>query len=170
MLTQAAADVGFTVNAAASAEEALGIIGTLEALHVMILDLNLPGMSGIDLFERVHAERPEVQAIILTGYGDLDAARRAIRLQVVDFLTKPCPLADLEHALNQAWDRYLAATGVTVTEARRIQDVEREMILKALDRHGNHRAAAARELGISLRTLYYRLSQYEAEDRMRGGH
>ena len=42
---------------------------------------------------------------VMTGYGDLEAAQQAIRLGVADFLTKPCSLGDLEHALDRAWRR-----------------------------------------------------------------
>ena len=168
MLEQAANEFGYNAISAPSGEDAMELLPQLEHVQLVLVDLNLPGMSGIEFLERLHPLRPRAQAIVLTGYGDLDAAQRAIRIEVVDFLTKPCPLAELEAALERAWERYLTATGLTVIEARRIRDVEREMITAALERHGNHRAEAARELGISLRTLYYRLSQYEAEDRIMG--
>ena len=72
---------------------------------VIIVDLNLPVRSGMDLLQTVHRRWPATQAIILTGFGDLDAARQAIRLDVVDFLTKPCALGDLEIALGRAFQR-----------------------------------------------------------------
>ncbi len=168
MLSRAAAEFGYIALSAASAEEALDLAAGLEHVQIVLVDLNLPGMTGIEFLEALVPSHPHAQALVLTGYGDLEAAQRAIRLEVVDFLTKPCPLDDLEAALERAWERYLTATGLTVIEARRIRDVEREMIMSALERHGSHRAEAARELGISLRTLYYRLSQYEAEDRIMG--
>jgi DNA-binding NtrC family response regulator len=116
--------------------------------------------------------------MILTGLGDLDAAQRAIRLDVVDFLSKPASLGDLELALNRAWRRrnqllerdplHADATAAFAFDAesdsaRNLRDVEREHILSALDRNHGNRGAAAAELGISIRTLYYRLAEYERQ-------
>ncbi len=69
---------------------------------IVLLDLNLPGMTGMDFFRKLRDRWPITQVIILTGFGDLESAREAIRLDVVDFLTKPCHLGELEQALDRA--------------------------------------------------------------------
>ena len=84
--------------------------GALRLMHaskfdVSIVDLNLPGISGIELFDKLRAIHPEHQVIVLTGFGNLEAARAAIRLDVVDFLEKPCPLGELEKSLHRATQR-----------------------------------------------------------------
>ncbi len=182
MLLRAIPDMGFEAAGAATGEEALRVVGD-HTPAIVILDLNLPGIDGMALFEVLRERIPHLQVIIMTGYGDLEAAQQAIRLGVADFLTKPCSLGDLEHALDRAWRRCItphgklatplpATTGLTTNEEppadnntpRTLQNVEKDLILAALDRNEGNRSATARELGISVRTLYYRLSQYDLSD------
>jgi DNA-binding NtrC family response regulator len=164
-------DMGFAVTAARSAEEA-GRIMQRQPHDVILLDLQLPGMNGMEFFEKLHERWPATQVIVVTGFGDLEAARRAIRLDVVDFLTKPCHLSDLEVSLERARRRMgkrQASPAATVRKeqpeggerpAATLKQSERELILAALARNEGNRGATAAELGISRRTLYYRLRQY----------
>ena len=166
---------GFGVTLAASpalAREAL----QHEAFAVVLLDLNLAGESGMDFFEELREAQPATSVIIATGYGTVDAAARAIRMDVVDFLSKPISLDDLERAVERAWTRCQRVHAPVATlqpqdpdddakalKGRRslnIEQAERDLILEALRRSNDNRKAAARMLGISERTLYYRLSQF----------
>jgi len=72
---------------------------------VLILDLNLPGMNGIDFLQHIRGRGCDVQVIILTGFGDLEAAKKAIHSDVVEFLSKPCTLGSLETAMSRARQR-----------------------------------------------------------------
>ncbi len=108
MLVRAMREMGFQPTGVASAEQAQRLLER-QPFPVLIVDLNLPGQSGLDLLKHVRQHYPLSQGIILTGFGDLDAARRAIHLDVVDFLTKPCALGDLEIALGRAFQRLLQA-------------------------------------------------------------
>ena len=83
---------------------------------VAIVDLNLPGMDGMQLFEKLRRGWPAIQVIVLTGFGDLDAAKNAIRLDVVDFLTKPTHMGELEQALSRAWGRIDDAIGLDAVQ------------------------------------------------------
>jgi DNA-binding NtrC family response regulator len=176
MLLRAIRDMDFRPRGVETAEAALE---ALQGGHfdIVLSDLNLPGMQGMDLCGAIRAKWPDVQVLILTGYGDLDAARQAIRLDVVDFLTKPCALGDLEIAFDRALRRRLhhivprvidgetgEALGLSEPEpdasTRSLHDLEREHIFATLQRNDGNRAAAAEELGISVRTLYYRLNEY----------
>ena len=191
MLGQALAAMQHRATFAGSAEAARKALrdkaDTDDAFDVMILDLNLPGQGGIDFLEQIRHDHADIQVIVLTGFGDLDAAKRAIRLDVADFLTKPCALGDLETALARAtkrrregrveqaakarpadvFDEPAARPAFAVPlptppgEASSIEDVERQHILAAVARHGGNRSAAAAELGISVRKLYYRLGEYQ---------
>jgi len=179
MLTRAVAEMDFDPRPVADAEQALRSLRR-EPAEIALVDLGLPGMSGLDLCRRLREDWPEVQIIILTGYGDLDAAKQAIRLDVVDFLTKPCDHRELEIALDRALRRSPASKD-TVGDAPEqapssddpeginargmtIEQLERRHILDALRRNHGNRDMTARELGISLRTLYYRLSRYKVLD------
>src|SRR4051812_7553688 len=141
---------GFEVIAARSAEEAWRVAGEREP-DVVVLDLNLPGEGGIEFFRRLRARSPRVQGIVLTGFASLEAAREAIHLDVVEFLTKPCHLGELEQALDRAMRRLGppgAATPVVpgITDVplppaaadaagKTLEEVEREHILAALARN-----------------------------------
>lgn len=191
MLFRALPDMGFDPLGSGSGEEALRILAQ-KPISLIVLDLNLPGMHGLDLLETVRKRWPDIQVIILTGFGDLDAAKRAIHLDVVEFLTKPCTLGDLEISLDRAWRKRIGdrdskeqrvaahaaeqerhAPDIAPDEApaesapagggHKLRDYERMCILDALRRHNGNRAAAAAELGISVRTLYYRLTEYERD-------
>lgn len=182
MLSRAVTEMGFEASAAGSAESALRVMETTPA-DIVLLDLNLPGMGGMEMFQALRRKWGQTQVIILTGFGDLSAAQQAIRLEAVDFLAKPCPLGQLEQALERARQRRAAVAPPMVlpeppeeaapiptapTDSELLEDVERNHILAALERNGGNRAAAAAELGISLRKLYYRLEKYQREGRQGG--
>jgi len=182
MLSRAVAEMGFDAAASGSAESALRALEQNPA-DIVLLDLNLPGMGGMDFFHLLRKKWAQTQVIILTGFGDLTAAQQAIRLEAVDFLAKPCPLGQLEQALERARQRRAAVAPPIVLpdppeeaapipaapqDSELLEDVERNHILAALERHGGNRAAAAAELGISLRKLYYRLEKYQREGRQSG--
>jgi DNA-binding NtrC family response regulator len=190
LLVRAVRDMGFDSQGCRTAEEAVKLMEAGPA-PIVVLDLNLPGMSGLEFLEVVHQRWRNTAVVILTGFGDLPAARKAMHLDAVDFLTKPCPLGDLEVALDRARrrsqpqasslkgpllthppapDRPAAPAGtagaptaedLAADRTHRLDEVERLHILAALKRHDGNRTATAHELGISLRTLYYRLSEYQ---------
>ncbi len=174
VLLTSVSELGYPASGAHSGEEASRMMAD-DPRDIVVLDLHLPGMDGLEFFELIRQRWPKVQVIILTGLGDLEAAQHAVRLDVVDFLTKPASLGQLELALNRAWRRHNDSTrldlldddskGIEVphdgvdTQAS-LRDLEREHILAVIERHRGNRTAAASELGISLRTLYYRLAEY----------
>lgn len=195
MLTRAIQEMGFSPTAVPQAESALRLLEQRNergernerGFDILIVDLNLPGMGGLELLEQTRTRWPNVQAIILTGFGDLEAAKQAIRLDVVDFLSKPCPLGELEVALDRARNRRLRAAGVDPAAAATprdrdpahaaaevsppssspaapsLEELEQRHILAVLEKNNGNRTATAAELGISLRKLYYRLGQYQQQ-------
>lgn len=195
LLVRGIAQMGYDCTGSPNGEDALRQMREV-ARGVVIVDLNLPGIDGMTLFEKLRRGWPAVQVIVLTGFGDLDAAKNAIRLDVVDFLTKPTHMGELEQALSRAWQRIDEAIGLDAvqlpaptkdelifeddhegtnlgdavphegavpTSGESLDALERRHILDTLARHDGNRRATADALGISLRTLYYRLSQYQKE-------
>lgn len=164
-------EMGFSARGARSAEEALRLFCQAPD-DILIVDLNLPGMDGMEFFEIIRGRWPGTSVIIVTGNGSLLAAQRAIRLNVVDFLTKPVSLGDLERALNLAWQKHIPLESLTPTESpdlerasqKTLDEIEREQIYAALERNKGSRSATAAELGISVRTLYYKLATYQNID------
>lgn len=162
-------DLGLVPAAARSAEEAMRLIDASPP-EILILDLHLPQMPGLDLLEYLRADHPHTPVIILTGFGDLPAAQRAIRLNVTEFLTKPCHLRDLELALDRA-RRALPDTTVKDDPAPQpaarvdtmtLAESEYRQIVSALRRNSGNKTAAALDLGISRRTLHYRIAHYKS--------
>ena len=78
----------YHVETAADAEEALAYL-RLHEYDLMFLDLNLPGMSGIDLLIEVHRQVPHMSVLILTAHAALELAIQAVRLGARDYLIKP---------------------------------------------------------------------------------
>ena len=76
------------VYAAGSPEEALDILKSFE-IDLLITDVAMSGMSGIELYRKAKRFYPELQCIVITGYGTMDTAIAALKLDVYDFLHKP---------------------------------------------------------------------------------
>ena len=71
-------------------------------VDVVVTDLNMRGMHGLELCERVVASRPDVPVLVITAFGSLETAVGAIRAGAYDFLTKPVELDALVVALERA--------------------------------------------------------------------
>ena len=92
---------GFTTACLTSADKALSFIKD-EELDVLLTDLKLPGLSGIELCERCTANRPDVPVVVMTAFGSLETAVAAMRAGAYDFVTKPVDLDILALALERA--------------------------------------------------------------------
>jgi DNA-binding NtrC family response regulator len=179
--------MGHLAEGFATAELAWGRIES--GLDAILLDLNLPGMQGMELFRRIREESLDTSVIILTGFGAFDSAVQAIRWRAEDFLTKPCSLADIDRVLARVLarrrdrdrDSALRRTEVLVEEpavqwqgedssavalGSTLEELQRQRVLEALEKHGGNKPAVAAELGISLRTLYYRVNEYRQQGYM----
>jgi two-component system NtrC family sensor kinase len=118
----------FPVLTASTGEEALALLKQHE-VAVVLSDQRMPGMTGVQLMERVRAEHPEVVRMIITAYSDLEASIEAINKGRVDaYFKKPWEPAELKLALSQARDRY-TATKWTKELERRLLATERAYAL-----------------------------------------
>ncbi len=92
---------GFEVTWRTDAAEALAVMseGDFDAI---VTDLNMPGTNGLELCERVTANRPDVPVVVITAFGSLDTAVAAIRAGAYDFITKPFEMDVLRLTLNRA--------------------------------------------------------------------
>ena len=95
-------DVGSRV--ALSGEEALEMLADAdEEPDVMVLDLRMPGIDGMQVLERVKRDHPQIQVIILTGHGSEHEEREAKRLGAFEYLSKPADTAHLIETVRVAW-------------------------------------------------------------------
>jgi len=92
---------GFSVVTRQRADEAFELLGA-EDFDVIVTDLNMRGMNGVELCDRVVQNRRDVPVIVITGFGSLDAAVASIRAGAFDFLTKPFNAEQLALAVERA--------------------------------------------------------------------
>ena len=92
----------FVMEFATSALEALARVAEIAdpSLILILSDNNMPGMSGLEMLQRVRAERPDVPVIMITAYGDAETRRKAIDRGAVGLLTKPIDFALLRHEID----------------------------------------------------------------------
>jgi len=98
------ADAGYRVFEAADGSEALEIFKK-ENPSIVLTDIKMPGMDGVDLLRRIKHENPEVEVIMITGHGDMDLAIRSLKHDASDFITKPINDDILNNAVNKARER-----------------------------------------------------------------
>jgi CheY-like chemotaxis protein len=93
----------FIMKFAASAPEALKRAKTIaDPLLILILsDINMPGMSGLEMLPKVKAVRPHVPVIMITAYGDEATKKKATELGASGLLTKPIDFGSLRHEIDQ---------------------------------------------------------------------
>ncbi len=92
---------GFEVRTAQSAEEALPLLGTFEPALV-ITDLRLPGMDGLDLLERIKTSLDEVEVVLITAHDDMKSAVGAMRKGAADYLVKPLDLDQIDLTVQRS--------------------------------------------------------------------
>lgn len=97
-------DEGYTVLTADGGPAALAYLATTR-INLVITDLMMEGMNGIQILEEVKAKNAETGVIILTGYGDLTSAIDALRLGADDYLLKPCDLNELLFRMNKCLEK-----------------------------------------------------------------
>jgi DNA-binding response OmpR family regulator len=88
------------VETAASGEEALERLAQGE-YGLMLLDLRMPGLDGMEVLRQVSQQRPELKVIIITAYGSIDLAVEAMKLGAVDFLQKPFDTAQVREMVRR---------------------------------------------------------------------
>jgi two-component system nitrogen regulation response regulator NtrX len=94
-------DEGFVVNTAANGYEALKVIEA-ESPDLVLLDIWMPGIDGIETLKEIKKENPNIQVIIITGHGTIETAVRATKLGAYDLIEKPLSIDKVIVAINNA--------------------------------------------------------------------
>mgnify|MGYP001577916513 CR=1 FL=1 len=141
LLTGVLRDQGFQVVAAEDGQAALEQI-TREPPDVVLLDLRMPGLGGIQVLEQARAVAPHMLVVIVTAYGDLPSAVQALRLGAYDFLTKPFDNDEIVFTVRRALEKrdleaasLRAAKVATLLEAARALSHEINNPLAAIVGH-----------------------------------
>jgi signal transduction histidine kinase len=98
------ADMGYKVFTADNGEEGLRIFRD-EKPPIVLTDIKMPGMDGIELLRLIKEEIPDTEVIMITGHGDMELAIGSLKLEATDFVTKPINDEVLEIALKRAHER-----------------------------------------------------------------
>jgi DNA-binding NtrC family response regulator len=109
----ALAGEGYSIDMAASGEEALRQ-GALAGYDLVLADMMMPGVSGLDLLKGIQVKDPAARVVIITGYPTDKAAAQSFRMGAVDFLPKPFAPAELRAAVARAFAGRARAAGTKV--------------------------------------------------------
>jgi RNA polymerase sigma factor (sigma-70 family) len=147
---------GYRAALFASAEDFLAAIEPTWK-GCLLTDLRLPGMSGLELQQELKRRGNALPTVIITGHGDIAAARAAFKSNAVDFIEKPfdeeSPLAAIEAAFELEEARTSADTARARQQEVWSQLTERERTVASLVVIGMHNREIAEKLGISARTV-----------------
>jgi signal transduction histidine kinase len=110
---------GYSVTASTSGEIALELIRT-HPFEVVLTDLRMDGVDGLDLLRELHTISPDSVAIVLTGYGSLDSAVQALREGAYDYLVKPCDILEMRTTVARGLERARLASQLR----ERVRDLE----------------------------------------------
>ena len=108
LLEEAVRDWGYAVTTARSGEEALESIGR-KKFNIVICDLKMPGMDGLELLKKIKACDKKVHVIVITGYATLETVVKTIEAGAFDYITKPFRLEELRRIMNKAGPRGVMA-------------------------------------------------------------
>lgn len=98
------ASKGLEVKTLGSGREALEELEASD-YDVVLLDVKMPGMSGVEALGAMKKTHPHLEVIILTGHASVDVAVDIMRLGGYEYLLKPCPLEELIEKIEAAWER-----------------------------------------------------------------
>ncbi|WP_126428928.1 response regulator [Brevibacillus marinus] len=91
---------GYSTFQAANGKQALEIVQK-ESPHLVILDMKIPGMDGIEILKQIKMIDKNIKVIMMTAYGELDMIKEATELGALTHFTKPFDIDELRHAVNQ---------------------------------------------------------------------
>lgn len=125
----------------------------VEALHlvremrpeIVLTDVKMPTMSGLELMERAAAEMPSIRFIVISGYDDFDLVREALKLQATDYLLKPATTDELRGALTRSI--------ASVRERRDRERVQDALVASTIERISNGDIPSAPRLEVLARSV-----------------
>ena len=157
-LTRAFEKRGYAVKAAHSAPAACRL---LEGWHpdYAVVDLRMPGPTGLTLIPRLKAAQPNIRIVVLTGYASIATAVEAIKLGATQYLVKPTDASTVESAFHHE------SADASIPSSDHLLSVERlewEYIQRVLAEQGGNVSATARALKMHRKTLQRKLAKHPA--------
>jgi DNA-binding NtrC family response regulator len=122
---------GYEVLTATSGGEALETLST-KNIHVVILDVKMPGMDGITTLKEIKKRFPLVEVIMLTGHGTIESAVDGLKSGATDYLTKPADIDELIEKAEEAFEkRQRLEEKIRMAQSRKLMKSPREIIKEA---------------------------------------
>jgi two-component system response regulator RegA len=150
---------GYSTRGAADGAQALALARE-ESPELSVVDLRMPGLSGLEVVRGLHEVDEATRIVVLTGYGSIATAVEAVKLGATHYLTKPASVDDLIAAFDRD------PSGETRTppgEVASLARVEWEHINRVLQECGGNISQAARLLGVHRRSLQRKLAKYPVQ-------
>jgi two-component system response regulator RegA len=157
-LARALRERGCDVRTAANHGEAMAVANR-ESPEMVVVDLRMPGPSGLELVRDLKALDPETRIVVLTGYGSIPTAIDAVRLGASHYLQKPADADEILAAFKRDSTDPLSV-GPLDFEAPSLERVKWEHISRVLSDCNDNISEAARRLGLHRRTLQRILQKY----------
>ena len=147
---------GFRVVVAGTCDEAVELYRH-DPTELAVVDLRMPGRIGLSIIADLKAIRPDVQVLILSGFGSIATAIDAIRLGAVNFLPKPADADDILNAFKRGGSEVQIVVNDELIPVPTLAQAEWEHIHRILADCSNNISEAARRLGIHRRSLQRKL-------------
>jgi response regulator RpfG family c-di-GMP phosphodiesterase len=125
---------GCLVSTASSAEEALDLISE-RGFDLVVSDIKMPGLSGLDLLRTVKGQQPDTPVVLITGMPSVDSAVFGLRHQAYDYLTKPFSMSDVQELVGRVRQDRRSRQGGQQAEASQ-RAIRRKFGMEALSRLG----------------------------------
>ena len=158
-LARAFRDRGFDVHTAGNADEALDAARD-ESPELAVVDLKMPGRSGLELVQELKAIDASTRVVVLTGYGSIATAREAMKLGATWYLPKPADADEILAAFSRDQVGTSSPKPSEEPTAPSLARAEWEHINRVLQDCDGNVSEAARRLGIHRRSLQRKLTKY----------
>ena len=155
-LAEAFEERGFRVSVAGTCDEALSVFRN-GPTDLAVVDLRMPGRSGLTLIPQLKSVHPNVKVLILSGFGSIATAIDAVKLGAVNFLPKPADADDILLAFSRSDADCHFVEGEESIPVPTLAQAEWEHIHRVLADCNNNISEAARRLGIHRRSLQRKL-------------
>jgi DNA-binding NtrC family response regulator len=110
---------GMKVSAVSSGEDAVAKADE-QGFDLIVLDLSMPGIDGLETLKRIKAKQPDAEIIMLTGQGSIKTSIEAMKLGAEDFLQKPVNITDLMDKISEAKEKRML-----VLQAKSVKEIEK---------------------------------------------
>ncbi|MCU0561692.1 MAG: response regulator [Desulfobacterales bacterium] len=144
-----------------------GVAAAEQGVDVVVLDVKMPGMGGVEALQRIKEAAPETEVLMLTGHADVETGIEAMRAGALDYLMKPCDIEDLVAKVREAHEIEGIKRRPVLWPRRLVKEITWPSFvrLEAEDPLAKALEVFTRQAGISARDELYIL---DAEDRLQG--